>query len=245
MNSSFFSKNQFKLNEIDSTNKFLIDLDKIKHFKEPVVVTAEFQTRGKGRKTNSWESNRSENLLISILFKHKLNIEKQFLFSATVSLSILELISEFTNEKVYIKWPNDILISDRKVAGFIIENLLQKNIIHTSVVGIGININQRSFNKYNPEATSLSIITNSEYNILLIKDKFLKILEKNYKKMDVSFIKKYNKYLFMKNNYMSFKINNKITKAKIVSVNKNGVLLLKKRNNINKKFEVNQIEYVF
>ena len=244
MNSSFFSKNLIKLNEIDSTNKFLLDLNKKRQFTNSVVVTADYQTKGKGRRANSWESKKGKNLLISILFKHNLKIENQFLFSAAISLSIQELISQFTNEKVYIKWPNDIMINNKKIAGFIIDNLFQKKTIHTSVVGIGINVNQLKFKKYNPEAISISLINSSVIDLGDLKDNLLNILDNNYNNMDDGFLKKYNKLLFMKNSYMNFKIKEKIIKAKIHSVDKTGALLLKKKNKGLERFEVNQLCYL-
>ena len=245
MNSSFFSKNLIKLNEIDSTNKFLIDLNKKSQFTNSVVVTADYQTKGKGRRANSWESEKGKNLLISILFKHNFKIENQFLFSAAISLSIQKLISKFTNEKAYIKWPNDIMINNKKIAGFIIDNLFQKNTIHTTVVGIGINVNQLKFKKYNPEAISISLINNSVIDLGHLKDKFLNILDEKYNNMDDGFVKKYNKLLFMKNSYVNFKIKEKIIKAKIHSVDKTGALLLEKKNKGLERFEVNQVGYLF
>ena len=244
MNSSFFSKNQIKLNEIDSTNKFLLDLNKKRQFTNSVVVTADYQTKGKGRRANSWESEKGKNLLISILFKHSLKIENQFLFSAAISLSIQKLISQFTNEEVYIKWPNDIMINNKKIAGFIIDNLLQKNTIHTTIVGIGINVNQLNFKKYNPEATSISLINNSVIDLDYLKNELINILDENYNNMDDGFVKKYNKLLFMKNSYVNFKIKEKIIKAKIHSVDKTGALLLEKKNKGLERFEVNQVCYL-
>ena len=244
MNSSFFSKNLIKLNEIDSTNKFLLDLNEKRQFTNSVVVTADYQTKGKGRRANSWESENGKNLLLSILFKHNLKIKNQFLFSAAISLSIQMLISQFTNERVYIKWPNDIMINNKKIAGFIIDNLFQKNTIHTTVVGIGVNVNQLKFKKYNPEAISISLINNSVIDLDHLKYELLNIIDENYNNMDDGFIKKYNKLLFMKNSYINFKIKEKIIKAKIHSVDKTGAILLEKKNKGIERFEVNQVCYL-
>ena len=71
MISSFFSKNFIKLNEIDSTNDFLLRLNKTKNFSHSIVVTADYQTKGKGRRGNSWESEYGKNLLVSILINHE------------------------------------------------------------------------------------------------------------------------------------------------------------------------------
>ena len=245
MKSSFFSNNQVKLNEIDSTNKFLLQLHKKKKFTNTVVVTADFQTKGKGRKGNSWESEKGKNLLISILLRHKLKIEDQFLFNICVSMSIHELISKYTNEKVYIKWPNDIIIHNKKIAGFIIDNLVQKNIIHTSIIGIGLNVNQLIFKKYTPEAISISLIKETEIDLDKLKNDLLKILENNYNALDNIVIKKYNKLLFKKGVTMEFKTKGEIKKGKIVSVDKMGAMKINIEEKGLKKFEANQIKYIF
>jgi len=244
MKSSFFSNNQVKLNEIDSTNKFLLQLHKKKKFTNTVIVTADFQTNGKGRKGNSWESEKGKNLLISILLRHKLKIEDQFLFNICVSMSIHELISKYTNEKVYIKWPNDIIIHNKKIAGFIIDNLVQKNIIHTSIIGIGLNVNQLKFKKYNPSATSISLIKETEIDLDKLKNDLLKILENNYNVLDKAAIKKYNKLLFKKGVSMQFKTIKGIIKAKIVSVNIKGAMKLNIEGKGLKRFLADKVKYM-
>ncbi len=244
MKSSFFSNNQVKLNEIDSTNKFLLQLHKKKKFTNTVVVTTDFQTSGKGRKGNSWESEKGKNLLISILLRHKLKIEDQFLFNICVSMSIHELISKYTNEKVYIKWPNDIIIHNKKIAGFIIDNLVQKNIIHTSIIGIGLNVNQLKFKKYNPSATSISLIKETEIDLDKLKNDLLKILENNYNVLDKTAIKKYNKLLFKKGISMQFKTIVGIIKAKIVSVDIKGAMKLNVEGKGLKKFQADKVKYM-
>ena len=183
-------------------------------------------------------------MLISILLRHKLKIEDQFLFNICISMSIQELIYNYTKEKVYIKWPNDIIILNKKIAGYIIDNLVQKNIIHTSIIGIGLNVNQLKFKKYNPLATSISLIKETEIDLEKLKNDLLKILENNYKALDKTAIKKYNKLLFKKGITMHFKKKEEILKAKIVSVDKNGTLKLNVEGKGLKKFKANQLKYM-
>ena len=244
MISSFFSKNFIKLNEVDSTNNFLIKLNKTKRFSETIVVTADYQTNGKGRRGKSWESKYGKNLLVSILINHDLNIEDQFKFSALISLSLRELISFYLDEEVFVKWPNDIIVDNRKIAGCIIENIVVEQKIKTSVIGIGININQLKFKKYVPEATSLAKIKNCEFDINQIKNKLLQLIEEFYLKIDDDIVKVYNKYLFKKNKSFDFMINEKKDKGVIVSVNNQGELLIRKNKKV-KKVKVNQIKYLF
>ena len=244
MSSSFFSKNNFKLNEIDSTNKFLYELNKTKHFNEPVVAIADYQSRGKGRNDNSWESKRGKNLLLSILFNHELKIDEQYNFSIIISLSIRKLISDYVKEKVYIKWPNDIIVCDKKISGFIIDNIVRKNIINTSIVGIGININQLFFNKFIPPAISLSNLTEKTYDLDEIKDRLLIYIDTYYNNPKNNYLTEFNKHLYLKNNIVSIEVNKKLIKAKILGVNEKGELFVD-QNGKKKRFKVNQVKYVF
>ena len=244
MISSFFSKYHFNLNEIDSTNNFLIKLNKLKKFKYPVVATADFQKMGKGRNKNSWQSQKGKNLLMSILFNHKVELNDQFKLNAIISLSIAELVSIYTDNNVYVKWPNDIIVCNNKIAGFIVENTVRKNIIKSSVIGIGVNINQKKFQKFNPDATSLSILNNKEYEIDEVKKRLLELIEINYKNFDPKFLIQYNNILFRKNKYTKFVTGENIFRAKIQSVQYDGSVIMKDETGKSKKFKVNDIKYL-
>ena len=244
MISSFFSKYHFNLNEIDSTNNFLIKLNKLKKFKYPVVATADFQKMGKGRNKNSWQSQKGKNLLMSILFNHKVELNDQFKLNAIISLSIAELVSIYTDNKVYVKWPNDIIVSNNKIAGVVVENTVRKNIIKSSVIGIGVNINQKKFQKFNPDATSLSILNNKEYEIDEVKKRLLELIEINYKNFDPKFLIQYNNILFRKNKYTMFVTGENTFRAKIQSVQYDGSVIMKDETGKSKKFKVNDIKYL-
>jgi BirA family biotin operon repressor/biotin-[acetyl-CoA-carboxylase] ligase len=173
MSSSFFTKNQIKLNTIDSTNRFLLEFNKSSKISGPIVVTADYQSEGKGRTSKSWFSNRGENLLISLLINHNLHINKKFDLSILISLALKDFLSIYLNDDIHIKWPNDLIIKNKKIAGFIIDNLVQKSNIHTSVIGIGVNINQLKFNFFSPLATSISLENNCNYNLDDMKNNLL------------------------------------------------------------------------
>jgi len=247
MSSSFFIKNQIILNEIDSTNQFLLDLNKTTNLNTPIVVTTDYQFQGRGRKSKSWDSERGKNLLISILFKHDLSINEQFNFSMLISLAISDFISFYVKKDISIKWPNDIMIKNKKVAGFIIDNIVADSIIHTSVLGVGININQTTFNKYLPQATSLSLENQYEYHLNEIKESFLFCIEKRYK----SFLSKsyslneYNDMLYLRNKFLLFEIDNVKLNAKIINVNDSGKIILMFEDKKLKSFGVNDIRFLF
>jgi len=247
MLSSFFIKNQIKLNEIDSTNKFLLDLYKSINIDSPVIVTADYQSKGKGRGSKSWESERGKNLLISILLKHKINLQDQFRFSVITSLAIVDFLSIYIKEGISVKWPNDIMINDKKIAGFIIDNLVKNSVIYTSVLGVGINVNQKVFNTFSPLATSVFLENNIENDLEEIKEEFLSCLEKRYKSLDlrINFLKEYNDLLYKKNKNLFFEIDNKKDNARIIGVDDSGKLNLCFNNKKVKKFRENNIRFLF
>ena len=138
-----------ELNEIDSTNNFLKSYRPLQP-KEVTLVTAEFQTAGRGQIGNSWESESGENLLFSLLI-HPQNIKasQQFLISQISALSAKEALEAFT-DGLSVKWPNDIYWHDKKIGGMLIENDLSGHTITNCIIGIGLNINQEKFHSPAP-----------------------------------------------------------------------------------------------
>ena len=246
MSSSFFFKNQIKLDETNSTNDFLLDLDKITFIDSNVVVTANYQKFGRGKQIRKWESKKGKNLLLSILFKHKLKLKEQFNFSVIISLALKDLLSEIQDDKVLIKWPNDIIVNDKKIAGFIIENKSNNSMIHTSILGVGLNVNQTLFQNYFPEATSVIKLTKKESDVDTIKDMLLFYLEKYYllENSLIENLHKYNEGLYAKNRYLKFKSKNKIFEGKILRVKKSGEIIIETEKE-EKTVELNDLEYIY
>lgn len=179
---------RFKMIELDaivSTNSFLRDYRPL----QPVditLVTAEYQTAGRGQGTNCWESERGKNLLFSLLVNPaSLPAAQAFVLSEAIALSIREAIARFIREaitpfireEVTIKWPNDIYVGDCKIAGILIENTLQGSAVARSIIGCGVDVNQETFRfpllnrqaslqAEHPTVNSESPIMNSELSIV-------------------------------------------------------------------------------
>ena len=129
-----FTNKHIKLDSIDSTNSYVLSLQKTGLLKEGLVVTANYQSGGNGQRGKTWESNINENLLLSVVIELRISVSKQFEISKLVSLSICDLLTDLgLNPK--IKWPNDILVSKQKIAGILIQNKLQGNLIIHSIIG--------------------------------------------------------------------------------------------------------------
>ena len=144
------------IDETDSTNRWLKERASEFSPDDCIAVVADYQTAGRGCGTNSWESERGKNLLCSLLI-HPTGIpaNRQFLISEWVSVALCELLESYIYNKVEIKWPNDIYVEGRKICGILIENRLQGDHIKDSIIGIGLNINQRQFLSDAPNPVSL------------------------------------------------------------------------------------------
>lgn len=144
-----------RLSVVDSTNIYTSKLLSQSGIKPWTVVVADSQKSGKGQRGNSWESEFGKNLLCSIaLFPEDLKVLEQFKISMAASLAVCDALADYGIE-ANVKWPNDILVGGRKVAGILIENQIINERISSSVVGIGLNVNQQSFSPYPWPATSM------------------------------------------------------------------------------------------
>ncbi|MBO4892077.1 MAG: biotin--[acetyl-CoA-carboxylase] ligase [Prevotella sp.] len=135
---------------------------------------AGYQTAGKGCGSNSWESERGKNLTFSLLIHPEgLQANAQFRITEVVSVAICETLAHYINNNVAIKWPNDIYVGDRKICGILIENRLQGATIKDSIIGIGLNVNQREFLSDAPNPVSLYQLTGQEMDLDVLLHQFL------------------------------------------------------------------------
>ncbi|MDG1731214.1 MAG: biotin--[acetyl-CoA-carboxylase] ligase [Algibacter sp.] len=184
-----------KLNATDSTNSYLKKLCATESVDDYTAVIAENQTQGRGQMGASWNSEVSKNLTVSV-FKELsgFNFEVPFYISIVVTLSILKVLKALSIPRLSIKWPNDILSADKKICGILIETVIKQNSINASVIGIGLNVNQITFDNL-PKASSLKLISGKEYKLdeliisildnlkpyfLLLKDEKYDVLKDEY-----------------------------------------------------------------
>jgi len=245
---NFIGKTHIKKDIIVSTNSFLKEIIKTTEFENGTVVSAKFQLVGRGQRSNVWESEQNKNILISFIFlPHNILAENQFIISKAVSLAIFDLLYEY-KINVKIKWPNDIYINDKKIAGILIENSLRGNKISNSIIGIGLNINQTNFSSNLPNPTSLQMETNKDYNTDEILNKLIKylnfrfnlILQKKNDKIDNDYLQ--NLYRF--NKFYSFESKNKVFKGKIKKIDKTGRLILETKSGDIQAFNLKEVSFL-
>lgn len=179
LNTLFHDKKLIHLQEIDSTNEYAKSLIKeLTYVSEGTTIIAKNQLHGRGQMGSSWESNPSQNLTFSVIISPKMLVVEQFQISKIVALALVGFLNQLGIKNTSIKWPNDIYIKEKKIAGILIENILKNNKIEHTIVGIGLNVNQVDFTTKN--ATSLQLITSQVYDLNILLANFLELLERNY-----------------------------------------------------------------
>ncbi|WP_028295323.1 biotin--[acetyl-CoA-carboxylase] ligase [Olivibacter sitiensis] len=239
-----------RFERLSSTNDYAktLVLSKVKPIEEGTVIMADDQYAGKGQHGSTWSAKPGENLTFSIvLCPIFLNPNHQFRLNIAISLAIRNYLSNFLSERVEIKWPNDIYIKGRKIAGILIENILYGSKWSYSIIGIGININQASFDKTLPNATSLSNETSRSYDINVELPLLLKEIEASYLGLKTGGHTKqkaaYIKSLYRLGELHPFEINGVRVEGKIAGVNEEGKLLMDFNGHI-ADFDLKEIAYV-
>ncbi len=173
--------NIIHLNIIDSTNdEAQRRISQDRESKEDFVIRADFQTDGRGQRGNIWESESSKNLMFSYVFHPKeLMVTSQFMLSQATAAAVAEYLENRQIPNVSIKWPNDIYSGMQKICGMLIENSVSGKYIKSSILGIGININQGTFPENLPNPVSMKILSGKEYNLNDELNVFLEILQKH------------------------------------------------------------------
>jgi BirA family biotin operon repressor/biotin-[acetyl-CoA-carboxylase] ligase len=170
LDTDYIGRNFIYADEVTSTNTLLNDRQN-GYNKNGTVALAEKQTNGRGRKDRVWYSAPDSNLTFSVLLlKDKLLFENINFLNFAASLSIASSIENLYQLKAHVKWPNDVLINSKKTSGILIESSSQGSKIERVVIGIGVNVNQNSFQgtfNYPPTSIRIEIGRNVERERLL------------------------------------------------------------------------------
>jgi len=163
MNRIFPNSKIIRISETASTNWRLLQLSNEEELAEGTVVVTDNQTQGRGLANNRWESEPGMNLAFSIiLYPSSIEASRQFILSKAISLAVYDFVSQFVTD-VSIKWPNDVYVAEKKIAGILIENFIGNAYLTKSIVGIGVNINQMTFVSDAPNPISLRRLTGKIY----------------------------------------------------------------------------------
>lgn len=235
------------LDEVNSTNEYSTSFTKDSKA-HGIVVAAKNQTQGRGQRGNEWESKPGENLLFSIVLKPTfLPVSKQFLLSKITALAVVDFLSDY-KAGFTIKWPNDIYIDNRKIAGILIENSFHSENLDTTIVGIGININQSEFSDDLPNPTSLFCETGKRNALGNMLTQFCKLYQEYYSALlrnEVSPISaRYFEKLYRRASYGNYTANGQTFRAKIIGVKDTGELVLETESGQLKEFAFKEVSFV-
>jgi BirA family biotin operon repressor/biotin-[acetyl-CoA-carboxylase] ligase len=235
------------LDTVDSTNNYATGQVHAGLAKHGEAWFAMDQFAGKGQRGKSWKSTPGENLMMSIAINpDKVFSTKPFLFSVLVAAVCREVLTQFVDSELKIKWPNDIYWRDRKAGGILIENIFRGSGWGWAVVGIGININQTQFDDTVTNGTSLKLITGKDHDPILIAKKLQQALMErldNIKHYEVwEFLEYYNEHLYKKGEVTGLKKGSAVFQTTILSVNEYGQLLTK--DAIERTFEFGEVVWV-
>lgn len=182
LDTNIIGKKLLHLKTIDSTNLFIKNMDK-KLIQEGIVVVADVQSKGRGRKDRTWTSPKG-GLWFSILLFPKIHPKQGMLITMIGSIAVTQGIIELTDLNPEIKWPNDVLLNKQKVCGILTEIEAHKDKINYSIVGIGINVNNILEKELHKSATTLKEVFGSKVSREELLTSILNNFDKNYKKLN-------------------------------------------------------------
>lgn len=245
--SSLFKNGQIiSLAKVTSTNSYISN--SALRFPEGSIIWTENQTNGRGQANNQWESEPHKNLTFSIVLNPVfLEASKQFYMSKVIALAITDFVSLHT-DNVSIKWPNDIYAGNKKIAGILIENSIERTYIKQTIAGIGINLNQTKFISKAPNPVSLTQLTGQKYDIKatlillsdLIEYRYELLKNNEFKLLDSNF----NDILYRINKMHQYIENGVTFEGTILGVEPTGELIIKDKTGKIRKFLYKEVEFV-
>lgn len=236
------------LSTVGSTNSYAARLLREGDVAEGTVVTALFQSEGRGQSKNRWESEYGSNLLFSIvLFPTTIKPEDQFSISIAVSLGIKDSLTRYL-DSVKIKWPNDIYAGNDKIAGILIESAISGETIIHSIAGVGLNVNQQKFISDAPNPISMKMITGKEMDTAVVLDDLRESIDRRYKKllkegrevMDGD----YQRSLWRLGEWHRFRSGTTEFTGMITGTNRSGCLMIRDESGKIREFAFREIEYL-
>jgi len=228
METLFVGQNCIELNSVDSTNTFLLNYCSSNTVLEGTVVVAHEQTKGRGQRGNTWYSEADKSLCMSVVLMPKTSVKHQFLLNKCISLAICDALSEI-HINAHIKWPNDIFVQNKKIAGILIENTIRGQILNQSIIGIGINVNNQINSLISAVSIKQLLKRKVDLKILIsILCKHIEFYYLGFKNNTIKVDRMYQNRLYGLNQVVNFEKDGVEFMAKILGVDDFGRLILEK-----------------
>lgn len=239
-----------KLDATDSTNLYLKDLMQSKTLNDFTVVVAKSQLKGRGQMGTTWQSEEGKNLTFSILKNfNSFKVVHQFNMNICISLAICDALRELSVPNLKVKWPNDIMSGSSKICGILIENVLKGQLVHNSIIGIGLNVNQTYYENLEKVA-SLKSLTGKFFDLDELLNKILErlkfyLIEIEGKSVS-QLLPSYLKLLFRKDKPSTFKNKEgQLFMGFIRGISPEGKLVLELEDNIFKEYGLKEVSLLY
>ncbi|MEZ4993936.1 MAG: biotin--[acetyl-CoA-carboxylase] ligase [Saprospiraceae bacterium] len=249
-NTLFIGKVLHRFSSLSSTNDHAAQLLLSQPVSEGTVILTGHQTAGRGQMGNTWEAEAGKNLTLSVVLHPRfLPARHQFDLNQAVALAVRDTIAHLTGMDVKIKWPNDLLLEERKICGILIQNTLSGAYLQASIIGIGMNVNQQSFPPGLTRAGSMLLATKVDYDLEHVLWELLHRLEGRYLRL------KQNGVEEIRQEYLShlFRMNERHPYAyadgqrfygRICDIDRSGKLMLETDKGI-ELFGLKEIQYLY
>lgn len=221
-----------ELPSVDSTNIYAMQQAHARLATPGTVYFAYEQTRGKGQRSKSWQTEKGKNLIMSAIIRPPISkIDQLFVLSAATAVACCDFLKSFAGDETTIKWPNDIYWNDRKAGGILIENIILGQTWEYAIIGIGLNINQTIFDQSLPNPVSLKQITGKNFNIIEMAKGLCKHLNLQIDSISINgtdaIMENYNARLYKLGRQIQLDRNGDKISGELTGVNLNGELLIK------------------
>ena len=235
-----------KVNAINSTNSFAREMFREKTTMPLTCIVAKKQLEGRGQRGTTWNAEEGKNLTFSVLLPRlQLHPSRQFLLSATVATSLVSTLEKFELPRLKVKWPNDIMSANQKLAGILIENIISEGKVIASVIGIGLNVNQQNFEGL-PQAGSMKTVSGKDFELEEVLQLLLKDLENSFgsisEENSEAILSAYENRLFRKDVPSTFKLpEGQLFTGMITGVSETGKLRVQTDDDRVQEFDLKEI----
>jgi len=206
------------IDTVDSTQTFLKNLYANSRPIDGTVILSYNQTSGYGQRKSTWQGQSGMNIALSCLFLPAfLSAKDHFFLTMAVALAVKSTLRNLTGKAIYIKWPNDIIVDDLKIAGILIETNLQQSSINTVFAGIGLNVKQKDFGVLKNKATSMELATNNSYDLDQVARVLMEWLDKYYLQLKSGkyddLLGEYNNSLYLRDQHVNLQDSKGLTRS--------------------------------
>ncbi len=239
-----------KVNAINSTNSFAREMFRENNKIPATCIVAKKQLNGRGQRGTIWDSEEGKNLTFSVIYPRPALLPgRQFVLSAAVATTVLQVLEKFELPRLKVKWPNDIMSANLKIGGILIENVISEAKVAASVIGIGLNVNQQQFEGL-PGAGSMRMVCGRDFDLEEVLQQLLIDLEARLdhlsEETSEEIMTTYKKHLFRRQVPSTFQLPDKTFFTGMISdVTPEGKLLVKQEDDLLQEYDLKEIKLCY